>query len=88
MWWGRPRRHDGSRHGGFAGALCDAALKKNPMAGKKLLITGKGRCNVTTACDRERFFEHVARNPKFLYAAFAAFDNRDAMTFLKSWACR
>ena len=58
---------------------CVTLLEKNPMAGKKLLITGKGRCNVTTACDRERFFEHVARNPKFLYAAFAAFDNRDAM---------
>ncbi|NLT57627.1 MAG: NAD(P)/FAD-dependent oxidoreductase [Clostridiales bacterium] len=64
--------------------LAVTLLEKNPAVGKKLLITGKGRCNLTTACDREDFFAQIARNPKFLYSAFAAFDNRDAMALFAS----
>ncbi len=59
-------------------------LEKNEVAGKKLLITGKGRCNVTTACEKERFFEQIPRNAKFLYTAFSGFDNRDTMDFFET----
>lgn len=45
-------------------------LEKNEKLGKKLYITGKGRCNLTNACDRDAFFENVMSNPKFLYKAY------------------
>lgn len=41
-------------------------IDKNKMPGRKLLITGKGRCNVTNNCDRETFFENIVSNPRFL----------------------
>ena len=44
-------------------------LEKNEKLGKKLFITGKGRCNVTNACDVTDFFDSVCSNPKFLYFA-------------------
>ena len=44
-------------------------LEKNEKLGKKLYITGKGRCNLTNSCDCEEFLEHVPRNPRFLYSA-------------------
>ena len=44
-------------------------LEKNEKTGKKLFITGKGRCNVTNACTRDEFFENIVSNPKFLYSA-------------------
>lgn len=50
-------------------------LEKNEKLGKKIYITGKGRCNLTNACDRDTFFENVVSNPKFLYSAYSAFDN-------------
>ena len=43
-------------------------IEKNEKAGKKIFITGKGRCNLTNDCDTNDFFDHVARNPKFLYS--------------------
>ena len=58
-------------------------LERNEKLGKKLYITGKGRCNVTNACERDGFFAAVTRNPRFLYSAFAAFDNRDLMALLE-----
>ena len=58
-------------------------LERNEKLGKKLYLTGKGRCNVTNAGGREAFFDAVARNPRFLYSAFAAFDNRDMMALLE-----
>ncbi|MBQ2698239.1 MAG: NAD(P)/FAD-dependent oxidoreductase, partial [Clostridia bacterium] len=58
-------------------------VEKNKAPGKKLAITGKGRCNVTSACDRERFFEQIPRNPKFLYTAYANFDNQDTIRFFE-----
>ncbi len=58
-------------------------LEKNEKLGKKLYITGKGRCNVTTACPAEEFFDHVVTNPRFLYSSFSRFSNRDMMEFLK-----
>ena len=54
-------------------------FERNEKLGKKLYITGKGRCNVTNVADRDSFFEHVLRNPRFLYSAFSHFDNKDIM---------
>ena len=56
-------------------------FEKNEKLGKKLYITGKGRCNLTNACDRDTFFEHIVSNPKFLYGAFHQFNNYDTMDF-------
>lgn len=50
-------------------------FEKNEKLGKKLFITGKGRCNLTNACDRDGFFRNVVTNPRFLYSAYAAFDS-------------
>jgi predicted flavoprotein YhiN len=46
-----------------------ALLEKNEKLGKKLYITGKGRCNMTNECDINTFLEHVPRNGKFMYSA-------------------
>ncbi len=54
-------------------------FERNEKLGKKLYITGKGRCNVTNIAERDSFFEHVLRNPRFLYSAFSHFDNKDIM---------
>ncbi len=62
-------------------------LEKNEKLGKKLFITGKGRCNVTNAAERETLFANVCRNPKFLYSAFHDFDNRAVMAFLERAGC-
>ena len=58
-------------------------LEKNEKLGKKIYITGKGRCNFTNACDRREFFDNVMSNPRFLYSAFHAFSNYDAMAFFE-----
>ena len=58
-------------------------LEKNEKLGKKLYITGKGRCNLTNACDRESFFANIVSNPKFLYKAFTKFDNYAVMDFFE-----
>jgi predicted Rossmann fold flavoprotein len=80
--------------GGAAGQL--AAIKaaenghgvtifeRNEKLGKKLFITGKGRCNVTNAADREGFFRHVVRNPRFLYSAYAHFDSAAIMSLIET----
>lgn len=52
-------------------------FEKNEKLGKKLYITGKGRCNITNACDQDTFFSSVVSNPKFLYRAFHDFNNFD-----------
>ena len=48
-------------------------LEKNEKLGKKVFITGKGRCNVTNACDTEELFPAMMSNPKFLYSGFYSF---------------
>lgn len=58
-------------------------LEKNEKLGKKLFITGKGRCNITNACDMEEFFSHVITGRKFMYSSFYDFHNYDMMDFLK-----
>ena len=52
--------------------------------GKKLAITGKGRCNVTNDCTTQEFLENVTRNPRFLYAAINAFDTESTIKFFES----
>lgn len=61
--------------------------EKNEKPGKKIYITGKGRCNVTNACDAEGLFSNVVTNPKFLYSAFYGFDNRKTMDFFEKEGC-
>lgn len=58
-------------------------FEKNEKLGKKIYITGKGRCNVTNDSGREGFFENVIENPRFLYSAYAAFTERDMMELLE-----
>lgn len=63
--------------------------EKNEKLGKKLFITGKGRCNVTNDCDPENFFEHVMNsNKKFLYSSYYGFDNNAVMSFFENNGCR
>ncbi len=57
--------------------------EKNEKLGKKIFITGKGRCNLTNACDVEDLFRNVVTNPKFLYSAFYSFDNAQTMSFFE-----
>ncbi len=57
--------------------------EKNEKLGKKLYITGKGRCNLTNACDMDALFASVRTNSRFLYSAFYGFTNQDAMTFFE-----
>ena len=59
-------------------------LEPNERLGKKLNITGKGRCNVTNNADTQTLLANVPRNGKFLYSAFSHFDGRDAMTFFEA----
>lgn len=54
------------------------------MLGKKLAITGKGRCNVTNNCSTEEFLGNVTKNPRFLYTALSVFSTEDTMTFFES----
>ena len=56
--------------------------------GKKLAITGKGRCNVTNNCQREEFLENVTKNPRFLYAALSEFSTEDTMNLFESLGVR
>lgn len=61
--------------------------EKNEKLGKKIFITGKGRCNITNACDTEELFQHVIHNPKFLYSSFYAFTNFDMIDFMEQNGC-
>ena len=56
-------------------------FEKNDKLGKKVFITGKGRCNFTNASDVESILEHVVRNPNFLYSALYTFTNQDLIQF-------
>lgn len=80
--------------GGAAGMAAAAFLgehghqvhvfEKNEKLGKKLFITGKGRCNLTNSCDEETFFQSVVSNEKFLYSAFHGFSNEDAIAYFEN----
>lgn len=58
--------------------------EKNEKLGKKVYITGKGRCNITNACDMEELFNNVVTNSRFLYSSFYAFNNYDVIDLFES----
>ena len=62
-------------------------LEQNEKLGKKVYITGKGRCNLTNDCDRDTFLSQVSRNPRFLYAALSFFSPQDMMDLMESAGC-
>ncbi len=59
-------------------------IEKNPMLGKKLRITGKGRCNITNACDVSEIFENIPHNASFMYSAIYSFTNQDLVALFES----
>lgn len=59
-------------------------LEKNEKLGKKLYITGKGRCNITNAGDMDNLFANIMTNAKFLYSAFYSYDNQRVIDFFES----
>ncbi len=59
-------------------------IEKMPRTGRKILVTGKGRCNVTNACDAQNIMKNTVSNPKFLYSALSNFTPDDTMTFFES----
>lgn len=63
-------------------------LEKNEKIGKKLFITGKGRCNVTNACEIDGLFSNVMEHDKFLYSAIYGFDNQAVMQFFENAGCK
>ena len=79
--------------GGAAGMMAAARLisygfdvtlyEKNERLGRKLAITGKGRCNVTNNCTRDDFFKNVPTNPRFLYSCYNAFGSQDVMEYFE-----
>ena len=64
-------------------------LEQNEKLGKKLFITGKGRCNLTNGCEsEEQFFSKVVSNYRFLYSSFSGFSNQDTIEFFESLGLR
>ena len=64
---------------------CDVTLFEHTnLPGKKILVTGKGRCNVTNNCDEQEFLRHVRTNPRFLFSAIAAFPPQKTMEWMES----
>jgi predicted Rossmann fold flavoprotein len=80
----------GGAAGLFAAARLSAkgekvtVLERNDKCGKKLRITGKGRCNLTNNCTREEFFANIVTNPKFLYSAYDGFTAQDTMAYFEA----
>lgn len=80
----------GGASGLFVGGMCASfgietdVYDKNAVFGRKLRITGKGRCNVTNNCTRDEFFANVPTNPKFLYSSYANFDSASVMDFFEN----
>ena len=62
-------------------------LEKNEKLGKKIYITGKGRCNVTNAADADVIFKNINKNPKFMYSSFYNFDNNMLMSLIEENGC-
>ena len=63
-------------------------MKKMKSLGKKIYITGKGRCNVTNDCPTEEFFTNVVTNPKFLYSSAYSFDSAQVQEFFEAAGVR
>lgn len=58
-------------------------IEQNKILGKKLLITGKGRCNVTNNCDNETVMKNIPRNGRFMYSSLSGFGTADTMSFFE-----
>ena len=73
--------------GMMAAAACTHArvllLERNEKVGRKIAITGKGRCNLTNDCTPQTFFDAVKHNPRFLYSAYRALDSQAVMAFFE-----
>ncbi|MGO1651942.1 aminoacetone oxidase family FAD-binding enzyme, partial [Senegalia sp. (in: firmicutes)] len=63
-------------------------IEKNEFIGKKMLITGNGRCNVTNACEIDELIDNVSRNKEFLYSAFYSFSNNDIISILEDYGVK
>ena len=63
-------------------------FEKNEKLGKKLFITGKGRCNITNACDMDTLFSSIVSNSKFLYSSFCGYSNQDVIDFFEGLGVR
>lgn len=84
--------------GGASGMLCAyycalagdnvTILEKNEKLGKKLFITGKGRCNLTNDCSREEFLKNVITNSKFMYSAINSFDSEKTISLFESFGLK
>lgn len=62
-------------------------LEKNEKLGKKIYITGKGRCNLTNDCSLDEFLQSVPRNPRFLYAALSHLNSQDTIALIEEYGC-
>ncbi len=74
----------------YAAAMCGnevSLYEKNEKLGKKVYITGKGRCNVTNACETQDLFNNIVTNPKFMYSPIYTFDNNMVQSFMEEWGC-
>lgn len=76
-----------------AALLCESGnkvtvLEQNERIGKKLYITGKGRCNFTNDCSREEFLENVISNPRFLYSALQMLSPQDVIRKFEDWGMK
>jgi len=91
-------KYDGIVIGGGAAGLYAAAwaaklgnrillVEKNDRLGKKLLITGKGRCNVTNHCSAQQVLQNIPRNGRFLYSAMESHPPKDVMAFFEDMGC-
>ncbi|WP_026511544.1 NAD(P)/FAD-dependent oxidoreductase [Butyrivibrio sp. LC3010] len=75
----------------ISASLSGAAVtifEKNEKPGKKIYITGKGRCNVTNACDISEYFDKIPHGSKFLYSALYGFDNTQVMSLFEENGCK
>ncbi len=89
--WGEEMQRVVIIGGGAAGLMAAAQLEngsaviveKNDRVARKVMITGKGRCNVTNNCDENTLIANVTGNGKFLYSAFSAFNSKDTMHFFE-----
>ena len=71
----------------YSASMCGhkvTLLEKNEKLGKKIYITGKGRCNFTNVCDETEFFKNVVSNPKFLYSAIYTFNSGAMIDFIEA----
>ena len=74
----------------YAAAMCGnevSLYEKNEKLGKKVYITGKGRCNVTNACETQDLLGNIVTNPKFMYSPIYTFDNNMVQSLMEEWGC-